>query len=62
MFWTALGGAGIVQRMGGTNHSQMVRTDLFPLQWTDSNWGFEAMCLGNSNWRFRGCSPAPLSR
>lgn len=39
MLWTALGGVGTVQRMVSTNHSQ----NLFPLQSTDTIWGFEAM-------------------
>lgn len=36
MLWTALGGAGIVQRMVSTNHSQ----NLFPLQSTDNHLRF----------------------
>lgn len=42
MLWTALGGAGMIQRMVSTNHSQ----NLVPLQSTDTIWGFGAICSG----------------
>lgn len=55
MSWTALHGAGIVQRMVSTNHSQ----NLFSLQSTDTIWGLEAVCSGNSNGTAGGFSSAP---